>query len=310
MRKLPPLNSLRAFEAAARHGSFTAAAKELFVTVTAVSHQIRQLEELIDKKLFERSGRAVVLTEAGAAFYPRLRDGFDQLAEAFAQVSGEKEADVVAVSMTKVFAERWLMPRLDRFHSAFPDVIVNVHASEKVVDLRAESIDLAIRYGPVDLAAKPMILLRDVYLAVAASSISNSERQPVIDDYRKRPLLAYKWKNPAFLCPTWSTWLAETPHELDGDFKISWFSEETLALHAAERGLGPLLTSNILVDEKLRDGTLRRIEGPILPGYAYRLIEGPSFGKKKSAVRFADWLKEEAVTFARDMPHPMNTPSA
>ncbi|MGO7908308.1 LysR substrate-binding domain-containing protein [Rhizobium leguminosarum] len=98
--------------------------------------------------------------------------------QAFAQVSGEKEADVVAVSMTKVFAERWPMPRLDRFHSAFPDVIVNVHASEKVVDLRAESIDLAIRYGPVDLAAKPTILLRDVYLAVAASSISNSERQP------------------------------------------------------------------------------------------------------------------------------------
>lgn len=310
MRKLPPLNSLRAFEAAARHGSFTAAAKELFVTVTAVSHQIRQLEDLVDKKLFERSGRAVLLTDAGAAFYPRLRDGFDQLAEAFAEVSGEKEADVVSVSMTKVFAERWLMPRLDRFHAAFPDVTVNVHASEKVVDLRAEGVDLAIRYGPIDLASKPTILLRDVYVAVAAASISNADRQSVIDDYSKRPLLAYKWKNPAFLCPTWSTWLAETPHDVDRDFKISWFSEETLALHAAERGLGPLLSSNVLIDEKLRDGTFCGIEGPILPGYTYRLIEGPSFGKKKSAVRFAEWLKDEAAAFARRVPYSVDDSAA
>jgi LysR family glycine cleavage system transcriptional activator len=104
--------------------------------------------------------------------------------------------------------------------------------------------------------------------------------------------------------------LAETPHEADRDFKISWFSEETLAIHAAERGLGPLLTSNVLVDEKLRDGTLRRIEGPILPGYAYRLIEGPFFGKKKSAVRFADWLKEEAAAFTRGLPYPSDTAAA
>lgn len=297
MRKLPPLNSLRAFEAAARHGSFTAAANELCVTVTAVSHQIRQLEDLIGRKLFERSGRAVALTTAGSEIFPMLRDGFDQLATAFTHMEAARETDRVSVSMTRAFAERWLMPRLDRFTYAFPNLTVNIHASEDVVDLRAEGLDLAIRYGPPLSGIGQTVLLEDHYIAVAASAICCSGIVS-IDQFKNKPLLAYKWKNPAFSCPTWSSWIAEAPHSKHGDFKISWFSEETLAMHAAERGLGPLLSSNVLIDERIKSGTMRRVDGPTMPGYAYRLVELATSARKKSVRQFVEWLRQEANDFA------------
>lgn len=299
MRKLPPLNSLRAFEAAARHESFTAAANELCVTVTAVSHQVRQLEELIGRKLFERSGRAVALTTAGGEIYPLLRDGFDKLATAFSHVASASESDRISVSMTRAFAERWLMPRLERFACAFPNVTVNIHASEDVIDLRAEGIDLAVRYGPPHGGIGQTVLLEDHYIAVAASAICGSGAVQ-IDQFRNKPLLAYKWKNPAFSCPTWTSWIVEAPYSHDGDYKISWFSEETLAMHAAERGLGPLLSSNVLIDEGIKSGTMRRIEGPTMPGYAYRIVELATTARKKSVRQFVEWLRQEASDFASE----------
>src|SRR5690606_3651969 len=126
MRKIPPLNSIRAFEAVARHQSFTAAAEELCVTVAAVSHQVRQLEEGLGQKLLER-GRQVRLTAAGQTLYPLLRDGFDQIAHAFALISPPARGDAIQLSTTRAFAERWLMPRLARFNAIHPDILVPVH---------------------------------------------------------------------------------------------------------------------------------------------------------------------------------------
>ncbi len=298
MRKLPPLNAIRAFEAAARHRSFTAAAKELCVTVTAVSHQVRHLETILGVKLFERSARAVSLTPAGEKIYPLLRDGFDRLADAFSAFHEERSGEAITVSTTRAFAERWLMPRLSRFATAFPNVVVHVDATEEVVDLRADGIDLAVRYGRGDpLAEAASTLLEDVYIAVADQTICPQARSPTIEDFRNRPLLAYRWKNRALEAPTWSAWLASTPHDPARDFRISWFSEETLALHAASRAFGPLLCSNLLVDDEIRCGTLRRLDGPSMAGYSYRLVDIPSAGRKKGLVAFKAWLQDEAAAF-------------
>src|SRR5438045_8814734 len=106
MRKLPPLNAVRAFEAAARHESFTAAASELCVTVTAISPQVRQLEAMLGRKLFERSGRAVVLTAEGHAGFPLLRDGFDRMASAFATIRPPADDEPITFSATRSFVER------------------------------------------------------------------------------------------------------------------------------------------------------------------------------------------------------------
>lgn len=297
MRKLPPLNAARAFEAAARHQSFTAAAAELSVTITAVSHQIRQLEARIGHKLFERTGRAVTLTPIGKAIYPVLRDGFDQIARAFDAVSADANEDSIKISSTRAFAERWLMPRLAQFNAIHPDVIVHIHGSERAVDLRAEEIDLAIRYGNVEAGQQGSVILEDCYVAVACRGICPKDRVPTIEDFRKHPLLAYKWENRALNGPDWSAWLAQVEHDRNVDFRISWYSEEMLALYAAECGLGPLMCSNVLVDEALSTGRLLRLEGPGLPGFSYRLVEMSCHRPKRGLRVFTKWLREEASAF-------------
>lgn len=297
MRKLPPLNAVRAFEAAARHESFTAAANELSVTVTAISHQVRQLEAVLGRKLFERSGRAVVLTAEGLAVFPLLRDGFDRMASAFAAIRPPADVDAITVSTTRAFAERWLMPRLPRFNAAFPSVVVHIDATEDVVTPGIKGIDLAVRYGQVDRRQHASVLFKDSYIAVVASAICPPATRLAIDDFRPRPLLAYRWKNAALDSPAWSAWLAGISHDASQDFRISWYSEEPLALHAAERGFGPLLCSEALVGDQLHDGTLRRIDGPALPGFAFRLVEATAGARRKPVTAFVDWLRAEAATF-------------
>jgi LysR family transcriptional regulator, glycine cleavage system transcriptional activator len=307
MRRLPPLNAIRAFEAAARHESFTAAANELCVTVTAISHQVRQLEENLGQKLFVRSGRALALTAQGRAIFPLLREGFDQMASAFAAIRPQKPGDAITVSTTRAFAERWLMPRLERFNAAFPAVVVHVDGTEDVVTPGTNSIDLAVRYGNVDQAQSSSVLFADQYVAIAAAGTCREGSHPAIDDFHARPLLAYRWKNATLDSPTWSAWLADAIHDGRRDFRVSWFSEETLALHACERGLGALLCSDVLVAEQLHQETLRRIDGPALPGFSYRVVE-PSF-KRKSVTAFIEWLRDEAAAF-RHVPSQMKTPRA
>ncbi|MDI3273549.1 LysR family transcriptional regulator [Pseudomonas sp. MDT1-16] len=296
MRKIPPLNSVRAFEAVARHQSFSAAANELSVTVAAVSHQVRQLEEGLGQKLLER-GRTVTLTPAGKTIYPLLRDGFDQIAQAFALIGAPKEGNAIQVSTTRAFAERWLMPRLAKFNGIYPNIVVHIHASEKIVDLRSETVDLAIRYGPSEADRQGPVLFDDEYIAVADQSICPVDRHPTISDFYNRSLLAFKWKNQALQAPSWSAWLARVEHDTTRDFRISWYSEETLALHAVERGLGPLLCSNVLIDDELRSGRMRRVAGPTLPGFTYHLIEDTRTNPRRSLSLFRDWLLSEAKSF-------------
>ncbi len=296
MRKIPPLNSVRAFEAVARHQSFSAAANELSVTVAAVSHQVRQLEDGLGQKLLER-GRTVTLTPAGKAIYPLLRDGFDQIAQAFALIGSPKEGDAIQVSTTRAFAERWLMPRLAKFNAIYPNIVVSIHASEKVVDLRSETVDLAIRYGPLDSDARGPVLFEDRYIAVADKSICPADRTARINDFHNRSLLAFKWKNQTLEAPSWSAWLARVEHDASRDFRISWYSEETLALHAVERGLGPLLCSSVLIDDELRSGRMHWVEGPTLPGFTYHLIEDQHCTARRSLSLFREWLLSEARSF-------------
>lgn len=296
MRKIPPLNSVRVFEAVARHQSFSAAANELSVTVAAVSHQVRQLEDGLGQKLLER-GRTVTLTSAGKAIYPLLRDGFDQIAQAFALIGSPKEGDAIQLSTTRAFAERWLMPRLTKFNSIYPNIVVSIHASEKVVDLRSETVDLAIRYGPLDAHAMGPVLFEDRYIAVADKSICPANRTATINDFHNRSLLAFKWKNQSLEAPSWSAWLAQVEHDSSWEFRISWYSEETLALHAVERGIGPLLCSNVLIDHELRSGQMHRVQGPSLPGFTYHLIEDQHCSARRSLSLFRDWLLSEARSF-------------
>ena len=159
MRRLPPLASLRAFEAAARHLSFRQAAAELGVTPTAISHQIRQLEEACGVKLFQRRPRPLLLTSAGARLYPALRNGFDALASAVALLKEEDVQAPLRVTSPSAFASKWLVPQLPKWREGNPAIPLEIIGTDAVLDVRAGAADVAIRYArkpPLDFAARTM----------------------------------------------------------------------------------------------------------------------------------------------------------
>src|SRR3954447_11618619 len=146
-RRLPPLNSLRAFEAAARHLSFTRAAEELNVTQAAVSHQVKALEERIGVKLFRRLTRGLLLTEDGHALLPDLREAFDRLAQAVDRIGRQGGQGTLNISLLTTFALGWLVPRLPRFQAAHPSIDVRLTTTARLIDFAVEDVDVAIRYG-------------------------------------------------------------------------------------------------------------------------------------------------------------------
>ena len=143
-RRLPPLNALRAFEAAARHLSFTKAADELHVTQAAVSHQIKALEEWLGLPLFRRMNRALALTEAGQSYLPPVREAMDTLSQATDRLIRADSSGTLTISTMPSFASKWLVPRLMRFQKRHPEMDVRVHSTAQVVDFARHDVDLAI----------------------------------------------------------------------------------------------------------------------------------------------------------------------
>lgn len=296
MRKLPPLNSIRAFEAAARNRSFTSAANELCVTVTAVSHQIKNLEEQIGRKLFDRTPREVRLTPVGEKLFPLLRDGFDRFAEAFEEVGSQKGGQSITVSTTRAFAERWLMPRLAGFTTLFPDINVNIEGTEEVVDLHENGVDIAIRYGRTnDPSLIGSRLLPDSYRAVIRTG--DEPQLPTEQAIKSRPLLAYRWHLRTDDLPSWQRWITDSGLGVYGDYRIAWYNDESMAMHALEQGMGPLLCSDVLVADAVRDGTLRYLDGPSLDGFGFKIVHAPVRRMKPSMTYFVEWIRNEATIF-------------
>lgn len=143
-RQLPALNPLRAFEAAARHLSFTRAAEELFVTV---SHQVKALEESLGITMFLRESKALVLTAAGKAYLPGVQEAFRQLAFATYQLHRERSIPALKINLPPTFATKWLIPRMKRFVQANQDIDLKISTSKHMVDFAREDFDLAVRFG-------------------------------------------------------------------------------------------------------------------------------------------------------------------
>ncbi|MDJ0937403.1 MAG: LysR family transcriptional regulator, partial [Kiloniellales bacterium] len=144
---MPPLNALRAFEAAARHLSFTKAAQELHVTQAAISHQVKGLEEILGIQLFRRLNRRLALTEAGQDYLPPLRDAFDAIAGATQRLHEREEGSALKISVLLSFASAWLLPRLSAFRRLHPEIDILVTASDTLVDFEQDDFDMGIRYG-------------------------------------------------------------------------------------------------------------------------------------------------------------------
>ena len=289
-RRLPPLNMLRAFEAAARLRSFKRAAEELSVTPTAISHQIRALEAQLGLRLFERQTRQVLPTAEAARLYPVLRDGFDAFAAAIDELSARRSRRALTVSATLSFTAKWLVPRMASFRAACPDLDLRLHASDDPVDLHAGVADAAIRYGRgpyPGLVAEPLIENR------FAPVCSPRLRLHAPDDLRRHTLLHSEWRHPTEQSPTWRGWCTQAGlADFDSEAGLR-FTDESHAIQSAIAGHGVALLSLALVADDLAAGTLVQPFGPALQGHPHWFVHaGPQPSAEVRALR--DWLRAQA----------------
>jgi LysR family glycine cleavage system transcriptional activator len=298
MRSLPPLRSLHAFEAAARHGSFKDAATELGVTPTAISHQIRLLEETCGQQLFQRRPRPLVLTIAGARLFPALRNGFDALAGAVAAIAEPDAQAPLRVTSPNAFASRWLVPRLPKWREANPTVPLEIIGTDTVLDLRAGAADVAIRYArrpPLNLAAQEVC--RDTFFPVCSPGLLASEDQPVqrVADLLRFPLIHFDWMNRDPEAPTWRQWLA-TARSIDPGLEIDkpWdlsFREELHAIDAVVAGQGIAICSDVVVSNELKSGALVKAHPLSLPGYGFYVVSIPHNSRAAMIEAFSVWMR-------------------
>ena len=239
-RPLPPLNSLRAFEAAARHLSFTKAAEELHVTPAAVSQQIKLLEEHCGTKLFRRLTRALMLTDAGQAALPPLREGFDKLAEAVDRLRSHDRGGILTVSVPPSFGAKWLVHRLDRLNAAHPEFDVRIDATDTLVDFSDAGVDIALRYGRgtyPGLHAEH--LMPEVAFPVCSPALLEGEhplRAP--EDLSHHTLLHVQWKMEHEAAPNWRMWLRAAGIEGIDAERGPRFTIEGMTVQAAIEGQG------------------------------------------------------------------------
>lgn len=298
MRKLPPLRALQAFEAAARHHSFAAAATELGVTPTAISHQIRQLEEACGVKLFQRRPRPLLLTSAGARLYPALRNGFDTLAAAVALLA-EQDAQVpLRVTSPSAFASKWLVPQLPKWRDENPAIPLDIIGTDAILDVRAGDADVAIRYArqpPPDVVAHEVF--RDTYLPVCSPRLL-AQHGPIerAADLLRLPLIHYDWINGDPGAPTWRQWL-DVARSIDPDFtpvERVWdlsFREELHAIDAVIGGQGVAICSDVVVGNELKSGQLVPAHPLCLPGYGFYLISMAHGPRAQVVEVFSSWMR-------------------
>lgn len=297
MRKLPPLASLRAFEAAARHLSFERAASELGVTPTAISHQIRLLEAVCKESLFRRRPRPLALTAAGERLYPVLRSGLDAFAAAIESLSESADGGPLRVTTPEAFASRWLVPRLPLWRASHPAIPLEVIGTNGVLDLGAGEADVAIRNArsvPIGVAAQE--IMRETYFPVCSPSLlargKNIRRAADLLDY---PLIQFEWLRADPSTPDWRLWIA-TARSVDPNFPDAtrvWdlsFREESHAIEAVIAGQGIAICSDVLVGQELKNGTLVRAHELSLPGYGYYLVHPRDRAKRPGIEAFAKWV--------------------
>jgi LysR family glycine cleavage system transcriptional activator len=297
----PPLNALRAFEAAARHLSLTKAALELNVTAGALSHQIRGLEDNLGVKLFDRRVRSIALTEAGKALYPGLQAGFLRIRDAVANLKMSGDTRVLVVSTPPGFTSKWLAPRLYRFSIAHPEIDVRVSSSMNNANFTTDGVDAAIRNLSVDAApdgALEVEKLLDQTLMPVCSPAFVEKHGPFTspDMLRGAPLIHDDSFSSRAEMPTWADWFAAAGvTEVDVSRGLR-FNSADHALNATVEGAGVLLAHDALAYDDLRTGRLVAPFDLTLPsGRCYCFVCAKRRRASPKVQAFRAWLREEAA---------------
>ncbi|RDV27569.1 transcriptional regulator GcvA [Alteromonas aestuariivivens] len=251
-RRLPPLNALKAFEAAARHLSFTRAADELYVTQAAVSHQIKALEEFLSMKLFIRRNRTLLLTEEGQAYFLELKDIFKHLQEATDRLLARGSKGAITVAMPPSFASQWLVPRISKFSLAEPDIDVRIKAVDFDEGFLDDDVDVAIYYGKGRWSGVHADQLHREFLTPLCSPSLFNGPKPLnsLDDLRHHVLLHDLSRS------AWKNWLKQVDVQGVNVNQGPVFSHSMLVLQAAALGQGIALGNTILARPEIDAGRL------------------------------------------------------
>jgi len=297
-RRLPPLNALRAFEAAARHQSFSKAAQELHVTDAAISHQVKALEGHLGRPLFRRRHRQVELTDAGRAYFSPLQDAFDVMARATERIFEAGNENILTISSAPSFAIKWLMPRLGRFWEKCPHIELHLFHSSRLTDFAHEDVDIAIRYGDGNWPGLALDFLMGAEMTPICSRLL-LEHGPAIkkpDDLRHHVLLHEDTYD------NWPVWFRKAgvagmagPRE---GVRGPLLDDSWMLLQAAATGRGVALGRPSLIREELAAGDFVRLfEAVIEEDKGYYAVMPPHHGDRPQVAAFTAWLKGEIETY-------------
>ena len=300
LRHIPGLQSLKAFDASARHLNFTRAATELNVTPAAVSHQIKELEEAIGVPLFQRTSRHMQLTRQGQVLKPAIADALEGITRALQKLRQVENPTQVRVTVSPSLAAKWLVPRLDRFLESVPGADVRIDVSSEPLDFDREDIDVAIRFGdgsyPGLVVEK---LFHDTLFPVCSPELlkgTKKLREP--KDLLQFTLIHLDWEAQGAVWPNWRMWMLAAGVKDFNDTRGLHFSQTSLALQAAIDGNGVALGDSTLVGDDLASGRLVKpfelsLRSPAQ--FAYHLITRRDTAERPMTKAFRNWIIAEAA---------------
>lgn len=302
-RRQFPLNALKAFEVAARHGGFVQAARELNVTPSAVSQQVKGLEEFLGRQLFQRHNNRIVLTDAGLTIYPALAESFDRLDDTLRRALEQEVRSRIVVSVLPSLACRWMTDVLSGFLADEPDIKIDLRIEEDPVEFAAQGIELRICYGAhlyPDLAVMP--LLTDSVVPLCCPAFLNGIRRSgpagrlEPQDLADHDLIHTEW-GPAFASlPTWADWFQAAG--LDRQPAVGQghrVGQSSVAIDFALAGMGVALGQRLLARQELADGRLVAPLEPAVPlASPYCMVSPHARAQRPALVRLIGWLQDRA----------------
>jgi LysR family transcriptional regulator, glycine cleavage system transcriptional activator len=293
VRRLPQLNALKSFEAAARHESFTRAAEELHVTQGAVSHQVKALEAELSVRLFNRERQRLVITEAGREYLEVVRDALDRIAVGTERLLQRQSAGVLTVSTSPNFAAKWLVHRLQRFAEGHPGIDLRVSASLHHVDFAREDVDLAIRHGDGQASSglhMTKLCAEELMPVCSPALLPGKDRRRPLADIARFNLLHINDRTD------WAKWCDAARIENADVSRGPIFNQASMAIDAACDGQGVALARSALVARDLIAGRLvRPFELTLAVPYSYWIVCPKATAKLPKISAFRDWLVAEAA---------------
>lgn len=287
-RRIPPLNSLRSFEAAGRHLSFTRAAEELSVTQAAISHQVRSLEEHLGVLLFKRLPRKLVMTSAGYALLPEITESLDRIANAVQEVKQREslQEQSLSIRVATSFATTWLSPRLKDFWQKHPEINLRMYQSHRPVDFEQSEIDIGLTYGTGDwqnVIIQPLIKLE--FFPVCSPELLEGDSVDLASLLSAHKLLHdadYRF---------WKQWLSAAGIEGVNPYRGQVIDETNVVIRAAVDGQGIALGSEVFAGKYLKSGQLVRLSDTLMTNEdAYYLVYPESHLQREPVQKFQKWI--------------------